>query len=38
VAINHLEGHIYAAWLEREREPRFPLLALIVSGGHSDVV
>ena len=38
VAINHLEGHIYAAWLERERGPRFPLLALIVSGGHSDVV
>ena len=38
VAVNHLEGHIYAAWLEREREPRFPLLALIVSGGHSDVV
>jgi N6-L-threonylcarbamoyladenine synthase len=38
IAVNHLEGHIYAAWLEREREPEFPLLALIVSGGHSDVV
>jgi N6-L-threonylcarbamoyladenine synthase len=38
IPVNHLEGHIYAAWLERESEPRFPVLALIVSGGHSDVV
>jgi len=38
VAVNHLEGHIYAAWLDSENEPCFPLLALIVSGGHSDVV
>jgi N6-L-threonylcarbamoyladenine synthase len=38
LAVNHLEGHISAAWLEREAEPRFPVLALIVSGGHSDVV
>jgi N6-L-threonylcarbamoyladenine synthase len=38
LGINHLEGHIYAAWLEREEPPSFPLLALIVSGGHSDVV
>jgi N6-L-threonylcarbamoyladenine synthase len=38
VGVNHLEGHIYAAWLDREEEPGFPLLALIVSGGHSDVV
>jgi N6-L-threonylcarbamoyladenine synthase len=38
VPVNHLEGHIYAAWLDREESPRFPLLALIVSGGHSDVV
>jgi N6-L-threonylcarbamoyladenine synthase len=38
LGINHLEGHIYAAWLERDEPPRFPLLALIVSGGHSDVV
>ncbi len=38
VAVNHLEAHIYAAWLEREKEPEFPVLALIVSGGHSDIV
>jgi N6-L-threonylcarbamoyladenine synthase len=38
VPVNHLEGHIYAAWLGREEGPNFPVLALIVSGGHSDVV
>ena len=43
VGVNHLEGHLYAAWLldpdEPEREaPRFPLVALIVSGGHTFLV
>ncbi|HEX2753877.1 MAG TPA: tRNA (adenosine(37)-N6)-threonylcarbamoyltransferase complex transferase subunit TsaD, partial [Candidatus Limnocylindrales bacterium] len=43
VGVNHLEGHLYAAWLtdpgEDEREePRFPLVALIVSGGHTFLV
>jgi N6-L-threonylcarbamoyladenine synthase len=35
--VNHLEGHIYANWLT-ENVPAFPLLCLIVSGGHSDLV
>jgi N6-L-threonylcarbamoyladenine synthase len=42
VAVNHLEGHVYAAWLldpgEDEAakvEPTFPLIATVVSGGHS---
>ncbi len=38
VPVNHLEGHIYAAWIDREEEPGFPALVLIVSGGHSDLV
>jgi N6-L-threonylcarbamoyladenine synthase len=38
IAVNHLEGHIYAAWLDREERAEFPALVLIVSGGHSDVV
>jgi N6-L-threonylcarbamoyladenine synthase len=43
VAVNHLEGHLYAAWLldpgQPEVEaPRFPLVALIVSGGHTFLV
>src|SRR5258705_3945174 len=31
---NHLEGHIYAAFLEGD-PPTFPFLALVVSGGHT---
>ena len=38
LGINHLEGHVYANWLEALSAPRFPLVALIVSGGHSDLV
>lgn len=43
IGINHLEAHIYSAWLyaagaEPAPEPEFPLLALIVSGGHSELV
>ncbi len=34
VGVNHLEGHIYAAFLE-EHAPDFPFLALVVSGGHT---
>lgn len=40
VGVNHLEGHIYAAWLDDPDEahrlaPTFPVLALVVSGGHT---
>jgi N6-L-threonylcarbamoyladenine synthase len=42
LGINHLEGHVYANWVYDEANPReppeFPLLALIVSGGHSELV
>ena len=34
VGVNHLEGHIYAAFLEGD-PPSFPFLALVVSGGHT---
>ena len=34
VGVNHLEGHIYAAFLEGE-PPARPFLALVVSGGHT---
>jgi len=36
-AINHLEGHIYANWLNNH-DISFPVVCLIVSGGHSDLV
>src|SRR6516225_2039068 len=39
IAVNHLEGHIHAVLLEERqkgnRELQFPLLALVVSGGHT---
>src|SRR5690349_21106912 len=35
LGINHLEGHVYANWLNLTGDtPGFPLVALIVSGGH----
>jgi N6-L-threonylcarbamoyladenine synthase len=37
IGVNHLEGHIYANWLARQT-PSFPLICLIVSGGHSDII
>ncbi len=43
VGVNHLEGHLYSAWLINADElpldePRFPLLALLVSGGHTELI
>lgn len=36
-AIHHIEGHICSS-LINNRRPRFPALALIVSGGHTDLI
>ena len=45
IGVNHIEGHIYANWLTTARadeplppEPEFPLLCLVVSGGHTQLV
>lgn len=41
VAVNHLEGHVYSVWLKDEASdalPVFPALALLVSGGHTELV
>ncbi|MGD8245072.1 MAG: tRNA (adenosine(37)-N6)-threonylcarbamoyltransferase complex transferase subunit TsaD [Anaerolineae bacterium] len=43
IGVNHLEAHIYAHWLEVEGERAargdltFPLLSLLVSGGHTEL-
>lgn len=37
-AVNHLHGHIFAPFLDREEAPPYPFLALLVSGGHSQLV
>lgn len=44
IAVNHLEAHIYANWLLQPGEdedtppPSFPLVCLIVSGGHTELI
>jgi N6-L-threonylcarbamoyladenine synthase len=37
IGVNHIEGHIYANWLNGEKR-EFPLVCLIVSGGHTALV
>lgn len=37
IGVNHLQGHIYANFLGEEL-PEFPLVCLIVSGGHTDLL
>jgi N6-L-threonylcarbamoyladenine synthase len=42
VGVNHLEGHLYSAWVYNAgttppEEPHFPLMALLVSGGHTEL-
>ena len=36
IYVNHIHGHIYANYLEEDFS--FPLLALVVSGGHTELV
>ncbi len=43
VAVNHLEAHVYANWLALPGEqpsppPAFPLVCLLVSGGHTELI
>ncbi|MSP78390.1 MAG: tRNA (adenosine(37)-N6)-threonylcarbamoyltransferase complex transferase subunit TsaD [Dehalococcoidia bacterium] len=42
LGMNHMEGHIYAFWLEDapdpSKEPGFPLIILLASGGHTELV
>jgi N6-L-threonylcarbamoyladenine synthase len=42
VGVNHLEGHLYSAWVYKAGEkpidePQFPLMVLLVSGGHTEL-
>jgi N6-L-threonylcarbamoyladenine synthase len=42
VGVNHLEGHLYSAWVydaveSMPVEPQFPLMVLLVSGGHTEL-
>jgi N6-L-threonylcarbamoyladenine synthase len=42
IGVNHLEGHIYSAWVrpqvdEQFKQPSFSIMALLVSGGHTEL-
>ena len=37
-AVHHLKSHVYANWLDSVSHPSFPLLALVVSGGHTQIL
>ena len=44
-AVHHLKSHIYANWLDKQTSesdskttPEFPLISLIISGGHTQIV
>ena len=43
IPVHHIAGHLYANWLRPSRDewddapPPFPLLALVVSGGHTEL-
>lgn len=37
IAINHMEGHLLAPFLDAQH-PEFPFLALLVSGGHTQII
>jgi N6-L-threonylcarbamoyladenine synthase len=43
IAVNHLEGHIYANFVQNsrgnpKRELKFPKLVLLISGGHTELI
>lgn len=40
IPVNHMEGHIFSALLKEDKIPKFdfPLLALLISGGHTQLV
>lgn len=37
LGIHHTLGHLSSTWLESEDEPRFPILTLSASGGHTEL-
>jgi len=38
MGVDHMKGHTYAAFLETKNPPIFPFMALLVSGGHTQIV
>jgi N6-L-threonylcarbamoyladenine synthase len=38
IGVNHIEAHIYGNWLDQGPPPEFPVLCLVVSGGHTELI
>lgn len=38
IPVNHVLAHLYANWLCGEKQPEFPAVCLIVSGGHTELL
>ena len=38
VPVNHLIGHFYSAWIGNREPPKFPVISLVVSGGHTELL
>jgi len=38
VPVSHLYGHLYANWIGQKEDLNFPIVSLIVSGGHTDLI
>lgn len=39
--VNHMSGHVFANWIiedKKEQTPEFPVIGLVVSGGHTDII
>ena len=36
-AVHHLKSHVYANWLS-DAKPEFPLIAMVISGGHTQIL
>ncbi len=37
-AVHHLKSHIYSNWLDTNEAPVFPLISLVISGGHTQII
>jgi N6-L-threonylcarbamoyladenine synthase len=38
IPVNHMEGHIYVPLIEKGTSIQFPALALLISGGHTELI
>lgn len=38
IPVNHMEGHIASVLMDQKEPVQFPLLALLISGGHTEIV